>query len=471
PNASFWDWRFIEEQHGQGDFKDSIPSLDEVEQFITQDLIPKLAAALRGLDSVLPTFNFKIELEGGLVYGQAGGPNQPLWIDIGDVSMLKTGLRLLMAKLRTLTAYEWNNVNPNDFDRVDFPQRDGLDWIEKNYPILGTIKVQQRLLDARKDVMDAWLNYKAASDHIRKETQEESDNGLLTLGRGNMARLTPDFLASEAAFKAWAQEIVDHFVIDTALAITKKPDGKPLPPEDQVAINFLRLWTGVDLRTVFFKTILNPLVGYKTLGVTGLAGLTPDMYQAGGVVAKIQGVVPGPGDLQRERGPFPRYAVRIASLPPDPKIIPDGSFSDWTSSNSVQIAAAPQTGATPIGMVDQGRIHAAFDAKLKAFYLRIDSNAAGYFGQVGDFFRASFWSGLGNNAWIGEWFGAGQASSRSGNFGTPVMATSAQGIEIAVPLLSLPSAGTWVEVAYEIRVRNSSYLISSKRSGMFVKVK
>jgi hypothetical protein len=352
----------------EGDVPVGAPTSDEYNQFMNNCTIPYLEDLLADLESVPEEFDYALlNVDAGGTYfdGNPTDDTAYYWLDYGDATMLKGALHQVLAELKTADAYNWDNVEFNDFDTGLGDTVDELGLIETKYTSLGLLHRPARLTAAKDHMVQAYQYWVQGMDDIFTEGDLACENGLLTLCRnselyGTTAfTLDPDgfyynklwdgfhseedrdrFPVDEAYFRAWAQGIIDAFSVDVDYSFDQVPGGT-VDPNREAVMNFYKFWAGIDFRDTYMKTITDPFDGYTTLGVTDLQQLDdPDMLTFLGVVKKWNGVAPAPGDLQYED-----YALRVDTPHIDTKII-DGLTTDWD----------PATNSTLVGLQPNARI-------------------------------------------------------------------------------------------------------------------
>lgn len=327
---TFWDAVLELEDHGQGLFKDSTPTLDEIAMWIEGSLIPTLDALVVALESVPADWEYIVPAQHGgrlLAFLSPGG-NHQLRFDYADAQTAAAVGHLLIGALQTFLVLDWDDLAPNDFDFVENPAVDLLDLLETRYPNCGTLLRTQLLTRTRDQLRDCFTCYEQLRTRLRNEDQTRQNEGIVTLGRGRFANETERqaFLATEERMHAWMAPVVDAMrngsvhVFDTLL------DGSSIPEQARIGIDFAALLAGVDPRRLYFKTFVDPFTARRVLGVTALDQLTNAMASFGGTIASIGGVAPDRGSLQE----FPGYALRrtLTQIPSSTKLI-DGNFGDW----------------------------------------------------------------------------------------------------------------------------------------------
>jgi hypothetical protein len=441
PTASIYDFA-VERVTEEDGIPTAAPRAGEIVAFVENELLPPLSALIAVLEAVPPSFLYAIDgSAGGRWFPVAGATTElgghplgrfPYWLDRGDLLALAAVLNAVRAGLEGLLAIDWNDVDANAFDPADDPNVEALDVIETRYPRLGTLGRPALWRAARDHVELAWADYLQASAHVRGENPAQQQFGILTISpdRFSSPAARQQALLEEQHFRGWAQAIADSFRIDRIHRIATSAKGTPLPPNDQLRLNFFRFWQGIDLRALYLRTFRDPFTGKKQLGVTSLADITPDMVTIGGIVDEWYGAKPLPGDLLEAA-----YGVRIDGTPVDTKVI-DGSFADWAQ-NAVRVGTTPSATLDP-PRPDLGDVWVARDATN--LYVFVDRDLS--------VLPAGAWSAGYRVAVRGLEFGTevqggsgGHGASSSDPRYLPVFAhVPGVGIEIAFPLPAVPQS-------------------------------
>ncbi|MHC4470693.1 MAG: hypothetical protein ACYS99_06990 [Planctomycetota bacterium] len=360
----FWDFSLGRTDHMEGLVKDTVPGSTEIVAYSRDTALAEIDTLLAELEKVPTDFEYRIgnlDRAGHFLDGDPLDDTETVWIDYGDVRLVIAGVSVLKSFMDFVHAYDLDGVDPNDFDTEDDPDLDLLDVLEQTYPDVAKLVRPAMLASAKQHFMDAFDAYQAGATHILAETSEQRDNGLFapyrSTFRGSTYFETPaerdQFITEEASFRTWMEGLIAQFDVNADYTILTLPDGTAVGPDDQVTANFFRLWEGLDLRDTYLKTIVDPFTGKKRLGVTSIDDLTTEMLTLDGLIAKLRGVAPGPGDLlvgdsydvfDSKPG---QYHLRVDSVPQDVdgKTV-DGSLADWTlGTDSVQISITPQAAA------------------------------------------------------------------------------------------------------------------------------
>ncbi|MBK8100108.1 MAG: hypothetical protein IPK26_23655 [Planctomycetes bacterium] len=465
PTAQFWTMQITPVPHTQGTVIDSAPRALEVANFLQNDLLPRLESLVAALEAVPASFSWFVApgefMQHPLAAALPVTRQRSYEIDRGDLRMLAAALNVAIAQARFLLGYEHGNLDPNDFDVIDHPNVDPLLVIQNNYLNVGNVRSAAQLTACRDRLERAWDDYQVASAHIRGESPRRQAQGILTLAPGVLVdpTLLAQFLADEAAFRTWMTGIVGAFRTNANLLIDRGPNGVLLPPEEQVAVNLFRLFAGVNLRTVFLSSVVDPFTGFSRLGVTSPSLITPAMLTAGGVLASIGGVVPVAGDLQGGA-----YAVRVDNPPTSTKVI-DGNHNDWTT-GSVVVAGPPRAAILP-STADLGSVYVARDANN--LYLRIDRDLQtlidlSAFGSVS--IQVDWLNGTTAGVWLSR---LSPVFTWSSNRLDPVAAVNTAGIELATPVPAGP-APIWAAVSVEVFADQSGAVLANRREALFVRV-
>lgn len=461
----------------QGDFRDSVPTGDEIRSFIVDNFIPRLEVLLADLEQLPSNFEYvlyNVDAGGSYFDGSAIDDTLTYWVDYGDVSAFKSVVSLTLAGLRGPLAYDWENLNMNDFDDAFIPV-DIPGFINTNYPNLGTLLEQPQLSAARLDVEKAFQYYSEGILYITNETQLQSETGLLTMSRNSIywgMPITIDpskpiefkklwrgfdseedrqkFLDDVSYFKNWGQNIVSKFNVDVDHTFDHEPGGLE-DPNLMITANFYQFWSGVvDYRNIYFKTITDPIDNITLIGVTSSNTLNDtNMLTAGGVIDKINGVILAPGDLQHKQG----YAVRVDSPAIDTKTI-DGNISDW-STNFTNVGLRPWAHVQP-PRSDFGEVYVARDASN--LFILLTSRMSSFdrakveVKSVNVYTYLDFWFVIGFFAW--------------GPVATPIYSDTSSGTEIGIPLSNF-GIDQWVEISVVMEPSSGG---SWKRHKIFVKI-
>jgi hypothetical protein len=462
PGGSLWSYSPGLENHGQGVFKDTTPTLGELQNWLHSKARPALDGLLTVLEAVPANYEYVIPAaQGGLLLQfLAPGQQIDLRLDYGDVQMAASFVHGMLALLDMGRAVDWDNVAPNDFDWEDDPNLDALEKIRTVYTNLGRLVGPQDLLLARDRLRSSWNCYVRASDHLRGENQMQQEQGILTLGRGTFGDPTQlqEFLQAEAAMRAIGATIVDAFWQDRAVRFDTDPlTGATLPLDQQAEINFFRFFVGVDLRETYFKTVVHPIDGNRRLGVVQLSELTQAMATFGGVLVSVGGVAPTAGDLQELM-----YTVRVQTPPQSTKTI-DGDFSDWQT-NAMEVVKTPAAWVKR-PCPDLGSIYVAVDANYLYVYLDQDLTPSLY--EPGDHYDITCEGPLGEQV-ISYYNPMGHGSTGPGPM--PDYAHNTQGIEMRFPM-GTGGTDVWAKLDRMFEAENPTYQVTSDLETIFVKVR
>jgi len=475
--GSFWDFDLQETNHGQGRFKDSLPTADELRAFLVAQYLPRLQALADSLATISPGFEYVVDAgAGGRFFGELDPQDRIAYhLDYGDLMFARAAVLAHLSAVNVLTAYRTNAAQLNDVDHFDHPGARPIDVIHADYPTLGTVEVAGRLAQARSLDQQAWAAYLAASQHIRGEAGPAQEVGILTLGRGVFSGPAErqDTLDREASFRAQGGDISTHLSLDQPLLVTVGPDGRPIDPADQPSVNFFQAFEPENLRTLYFQTILDPFTGRRVLGVPGWTSFTAGMLTGGGVLQSIGGVAPGAGDLASAG-----YAVRLDAPPSGVKTI-DGSFGDWSPGvNAAQIGGSPGVGSrlpsevsTQLGVrsaanvPDVGDVYASISGNT--LYVHVDEDLAVHVDGPGDYYSILV-EGPSGTAEVSYAFGSVHVGSASAPALTPDFAFApGGGIEVRFP--DIGSAGGTARVTVRVVSNTPPGVFDSERTDMFVR--
>lgn len=460
--GSLWSYSPALEDHGQGVFKDTTPTLGELQNWLHTKARPTLDAVLAALEAVPANYEYVIPAARGgqLLQFLAPGQQIDLRLDYGDVQMAASVVHGVLALLDIARAVDWDDLAPNDFDWEDDPNLDALEKIRTVYTNLGRLVGPQDLLLGRDRLRSSWNCYLRASAHLRNENQVQQDQGILTLGRGTFGdpQQLQEFLAAEAAMRSLGTTIVDAFWQDRAVRFDVDPlTGAALPIDQQAEVDFFRFFVGVDLRETYFKTVVHPIDGNRRLGVAQLSELTQAMATFGGVLVSVGGVAPTVGDLQELM-----YTVRVETPPQSTKTI-DGDFSDWQT-NALEVVKTPAAWVKR-PCPDLGSIYVAVDANY--LYVYLDRDLTPCLSEPGDHYDITCDGPLGAQ---GITYHNPMGHGVTGPGPMPDFAHNAQGIEMRFPM---GSGGTdvWAKLDRMFEADNAAYQVASDLETIFVKVR
>ncbi|MEM7233670.1 MAG: hypothetical protein AAF517_15955 [Planctomycetota bacterium] len=246
----------LERDEGAGDdlLADGAPTGTAIRGFIVTELGPELETLLDELERVSTTFEYTITLdaEDSLFDEQSSGDTTSIIIDYADIALLRSWIHLVLAVVDIVESHNFNLDDLNEFDDSENPVNELICAIDEELTTFGTLENQERLESSRDHFQAAEDAYQEASTRIRSETTAQMENGLITLGRNvfDSVEERNEFLASEASFRAWAEEITD--ALDTnGYVADQGPDGDEI--SDPVTINFNTFFSSFDLREVFFE--------------------------------------------------------------------------------------------------------------------------------------------------------------------------------------------------------------------------
>ena len=451
-------WRFdLEIKPGvQGQFAANAPGTAEIAGYLDTELKGALLNLIQALAQIPSTFAYTFTdlTVDRPAFGRFFRSARPVRVEIdyGDVKMLQTTLELMVAFVDFMISYEDGNLALNDFDSQDphTTPYDPLGLIVSKYPGCGTIRGAGRFTAARDRVKTAFQCYQAAAQHILNETAQQQQNGLITIDPSKFS--TPAertrYLNAESFFRTqWFPSIMNAFA--TQYKFTHGPDGTPV--NHTVTVDFGKFWNGVNLRTNFLKTVIDPLGQETEFGVTDILQLTSNMYTVGQVLVSVDGRAPAPGDLQNWDGllPLPTYAVRVDTPLTGTKTI-DGQLGEWVVGvNCTRVATTPVLGTNG---VDLGDVLVARDAQN--LYLAVNRDWFAHLQTWGDSlgigvedstYSLYFYGYYSTpNPGLGHHFSSPYPPQRK----DPTYVRSSTGLEIAIPIQNFP--GNWVEVYLEI---------------------
>lgn len=461
--GSLWDVALQREAHGQGQIKDSCPDLGEVRGYLHDKVRPALEGVVAALTSLPPGYEFVIPAANGGRLLQLISPQAPidLRLDYGDLQLAAAVLNGALAGADLLGVLDWASLQPNDFDRDDHPNLDALELLRTVYPTFGSMLAPGNLAQARGHVRAAWQCYQNASQHLRNETPQQMATGLLTLGRDTFAsaQQLQEFLAAEAQLRGLIGKLVLGIDRDEAIAIDVDPvTGAPVPVGQQTRINLHRLFQGIDLRQLYFLTVVNPLVQKREFGVESLAQLTQQMATFDGVVAAIGGAAPTIGDLQELL-----YVLRVDAPASAMKSI-DGDFADWQTA-ATKVAS---TGAAWIGQPapDLGSVWVAVDANF--LYVYLDRDLRPFLDGANDEFEVEMEGSSGTTGL--RWTPGGGFQPWSQGIPLPDFVGNSLGLEMRFPTAGLP-VGSWVNLFVRAAADNASWRFDSAKEHIYLHVR
>jgi hypothetical protein len=460
--GSLWDFGLQLENHGQGMFKDSTPTLGEIQAWVHGTFRPALADLLAVLDAVPPDFEYVIPAASGGLLLQRVAPGQSidLRLDYGDVQLLAALGHGLQAGLDLLRAVDFDDLAPNELDPQDTPGLDVLEVLHTNYPDFGRLANAGELLTARDRIRTCFQAFERAMLHLRGENAQQQAQGLVTLGRDTFAneQQREAFLFAEAQLRAMVDSLIDMFYVDQVVRFDTDPlTGDPLPLADQIELNFFRFFQGVDLRQTYGKTVIDPLTGERTMGVSSLAELTSAMTTFGNVLVSVGGQAPGPGDLQHLV-----YALRADTPPQSTKTI-DGDFGDWAA-NALRVLASP-TALVDHPSPDFGSLWVSVDND--ALYVHLDEDLIPYLTELDDRMEIYF---EGPSGWAAVVYANGSGFMAMDGYGLPpTYGYGPGGLEIRFPLG--PGAGQWARLERSAVADNATWYFDIDSQPVFVKVR
>jgi hypothetical protein len=444
----------------QGEFRDTFPTGDDLAGFVTTCTIPELETLLTEIGEPPPDFEYSVNYD-----LDNDSFNETIWIDAGDVNMVKAELNMVLAGLKIATAYDWNNVDFNDFDgNGGLIHIDGLGIVSASYPALGNLKTggAASLAAAKTNVIDGETLFQAGMNFIVAEGPTDCASGFLNLCRHNSEwglPSTPEsgiqfskliegfqdqadidkFKADAGRFQTEADGMVGSFGTD-AYHTFMMPPGSTVDPHKYSNFNFYKFWAGVNFRSTFFKTIIDPMQSptETRFGVTDLSQLdSANMLTVLGLTTMANGTTIVAGDLQNG---MPVYNLRLDAPINHTKTI-DGIFTDWDTAGQTNctLIYQPSMASVPYPRLPAPQVFAAVDSTN--LYLLFTKNI-GYSAENGEIMVHS------NN---------GDFNIRWDEYGTcneamyPVnlAGTTASGgeVEMAVPLANFIHDG-WIETKF-----------------------
>jgi hypothetical protein len=423
--------------HTQGDYIDTFPTTDDVDDFVYGELRNRIAQLVTDLDAVPVDFEYAMEMD-VLVLNWDGDP-ETRWLDHGDVSAIQTMLCMVVAYMDLMMGWDFGNVDINaDFDEADLVAADAAFEMDFTYitDLLETkytdtlLPISARWNSARARIDMAFEYAKEASQHVRNETFEQQDNGILTLGRDTFDTATEreEFLADEARYRAWGENVVNALYTNIHTQTTD-PDGDPIVAEDQITLNLNKFFGGVNLRSLIYRPISfddddDPLTeDVKSIGFLSVDDYTLDLATIDGVVLALAGNAMTVNDAQTfgTGSILPLVVIDVAA---GTKVI-DGFFTDWSGSSMTQVAMRPFASISA-PRPDVGEVFVAKD--MNTLFIYVSANLT----------NATRFSSYTIRA---ETDTISREASR-GHLDTNVdMASGAGGIEVSIPIAEFAGAG------------------------------
>ncbi|MGA0868828.1 MAG: hypothetical protein ACO3UM_07845 [Planctomycetota bacterium] len=458
--ATFWDLMLALEEHSEGLFKDDFPTFDEFVTILIDDVLPVLDVVSAALAEVPEDWEYVIPVERGgkfLAWLSPGDPHA-IRLDHADAMAALALVEALRALIEGITVYDYDGLSLAEFDILDDPTIDPIDVIDTEHPGFGTLLRTQNLTRLRDRLRDCFLCYESCMEQVRTENQERQREGLMSMAR--LEQWVPDatqrqlMLQQEEQLRTWLRAMVG--ALDGTFTISTLPDGTTLPVDQQIVLDFRRLFAGVDLRALYIKTQVDPWTGRKLFGVPALAALTAEMASFGGTLVSIGGVAPSPGTLQEEPG----YALVLdeSAVTTATKTI-DGDLGDWDRDRD-RIMLRTQDRLWE-SRPDLGEVFTSVDAT--DVYLLLDEDLTQHLVEPTDTYEilVEWDTGLQarvtyqNRAHFGDG-GAGYAH-RQGPDG---------GIECRFPI-----EGEWARIRVRVEARNTSWDFEAMRGPVYLQAR
>lgn len=174
-----------QDANGDTDLGADSPTVEELRDFLVNDVLPALNAAIEDLDGIDSTFTVTISSSdfGTALQDDIQEEGTSIEVDFGDTELLQAMLILLKTKILILASYELNAnldqaIADANADTFDFQQN----IIDANNELLTlestalAITTSNTLGQARQALIDAIVVYNAASEFIRNEADDQTND-------------------------------------------------------------------------------------------------------------------------------------------------------------------------------------------------------------------------------------------------------------------------------------------------------
>lgn len=215
-NRSIYDPDFADldvprNENGQVQLPTTSPTVNAVMDFLSDDVLATIDAALADLNALDSTFVLTLSQGdlGDVFTDDLAEVSQAIEVDFGDVSLVKAMLQLFRAKILILSAY---NLDADVDNLIDLNNRDLLNVqtniSDANINLLTLVSDgTTRLNQARTAVQDAINAYRTASTFIRAEVDGQDDD-LLVLNDPDASREeNNENSARETAFSNYLSQL------------------------------------------------------------------------------------------------------------------------------------------------------------------------------------------------------------------------------------------------------------------------
>jgi len=188
-----WTAAFPKNPKGNYTVPATCPNGLEIQTFLHSIILPEIVQALQNLSVIDPSFILLINS------AETGQPDN-IDIDYGDILMFRSVLYATKAFLLVLSSYDLNVDIYRIVDKIDKDLFNAnTDLIDQYTEFLKRLDIGgPRMLEARGELVSAIDNYLQASDFIRSEADDQSDD---------LIALTPEDLQNEADFRNQVAEI------------------------------------------------------------------------------------------------------------------------------------------------------------------------------------------------------------------------------------------------------------------------
>ena len=366
PVTSFWDTTTLLEVHGQGDVKDGAPTSTEGRAWIDDDLVPAFERFLARTRTISPEFEYRLTtVDSGEVFfdGDLGDDSESVWIDYAEVQLLRGIAEYALAMHDVAGAYDDAGVDPNDLDDGsddEFGNDGNMDRMAvavDTYTTFGNLIAASRFQDAREHLRNAVAAFDALSDHVVTEDADQRVGGLIAPYRSDL-RGRPMFPSATSPGEVVGNSIGAEVFLDDVLAsidgtgakdVLFEGDGRGVPADRRHRVDLNALFRdGFDVRSLLFKTIVDPRTGRRRLGVDDVSDLS-ETASLDGLVERVFGTQPDEWDARG--GEASHYGLLVDSPATHTKTV-DGNLADWTIGTNATLVgragAALTEGSIPL---------------------------------------------------------------------------------------------------------------------------
>ena len=256
-----WSAKSSKDAEGKPMIPANAPSTGAIQQFLVSVLVPEIDAVLANLSVLDGNFNI-------ILSAAETGEDHQTEIDYGDILLFRAALYALKADIYEISAYDTDVDSVKILEKINNGILDITDDLFHLYlDLLTPLPTGKSLAySAKINTLSAIDSYMAASDFIRNETDDQSDD-LITIDTEELAR--------EARFRSSLTEVKDSITEKRIAAITSHHGSRT----DRVDFN--RLFGTDSLNPVNIRNFV-PLFdgrGHIYQGSfpdTTLGGLLPD---------------------------------------------------------------------------------------------------------------------------------------------------------------------------------------------------